>query len=138
MTTAHSRSILATVFLSGLVIQAGLFIYMSSTNKIRHSDCNALLLTLLDVYKVSLAVILAGMFGGMNSASTKMSGSPFWLACGVSVLWNALLVSRSTIFALSQNDNWKDLSGYLLSVSGASSFLVAGALSFFFASRTRR
>lgn len=130
MTLTKARGILASTFLSGLLIQAVAVIYVYLNNGVKPDTLKALLIKLLTVYSVHLAIILGGIFG--QQGRNKPTGLAFKIALAVSVIWNLLLVWRSVKFGLSAEDSAKELIEYLGDISSASAFLVAGALTYFF------
>jgi hypothetical protein len=56
------------------------------------------------------------------------------MAMTLAVLWNVLLAWRSISFSLATEDSIAGLIAYLDKIAGAGSFLVAGALAYFFVS----
>jgi hypothetical protein len=95
-------------------------------------DLQTLLLKLLAVYSVPLSVILGGIFGQSRKPLTNPSPAVAWTAIVLAVLWNLLLVWRSISFTLASVDSVSDLVEYLDAIASAGTFLVAGALAFFF------
>jgi hypothetical protein len=91
-----------------------------------------LIIAALSVYSVPLGAILGGMFGQRSTPARQIRNPAFWVALTVSAIWNLLLVARVFIFGVAREDSVTDFAGYLGAVSGASSFLVVGALAYFF------
>jgi hypothetical protein len=113
-----------------------------SEEAISNKDLSSLIIKLLSVYSVHLAVIFGGIFAQQRNVnhkgrSARAAGLAFWLAIVLAVIWNLLLVWRSVMFGMaafdvSSEDNVGYLSNYIESIASAGSFLVAGALTFFF------
>jgi hypothetical protein len=135
MSPTRSRIGLVTVFLAGFVIQAAAIISTSLREQITSRETQDLLLKLLAAYSVHLGVILGGIFGQAKTRTTRVSPAPFWLAFGLALLWNGLFVWRALAFALLPVDSVKAFATYMESMAASSSFLVAGALAYFFASK---
>lgn len=79
-----------------------------------------------------MAVILGGIFGKRKPAGTTAPGLPFRVALVLSALWNLLLLWRAVAFYFASDDRAANLITYWDTVAAASSFLVAGALAYFF------
>lgn len=137
MNVPRARVILLLVFLGFLVLSAGVVIYAYSSRAIADKDLNTLLTRVLSIYAVHLAIILGGIFGQQDMEKNKLMRLPFWVAMALSITWNVLLTWRLILFGLAAHDPSRDDSvnavlDYLTNISTASSFLVAGALSYFF------
>jgi hypothetical protein len=91
-----------------------------------------LILAVLSIYSVPLSAILGGMFAQRSDSERPISNPAFWVAFAVAAAWNLLLVGRAILFGLAREDSVADFAGYLGAVSAASSFLVVGALAYFF------
>lgn len=137
---------LAFVFLGGLVLNAVLVAITYTKGAIYSEDLRSLLTSLAGVYSVPLASVLGGIFGQRESAAGVTPPATFWLAFGVALLWNFLLILRSVMFAVAgfgegaasitrAQDSVEEFSTYITTVSAATTFLVAGLLTYFFAKR---
>jgi hypothetical protein len=140
VTLQRTRGILFGTFIFGLAIQVAVAIAAYANRAIVGSDESALTLKLLSIYSVPLAVILGGLFAKPSSGKkTSSTGSQpvASLAVALALLWNLILLSRSLMFAYAVvnprvDDNVDQLISFLDTVSTTSSFLIAGALAFFF------
>jgi hypothetical protein len=95
-----------------------------------------LLTKLLVTYSVPLAIIIGGLFGRRGAASKSTAATlPFGAALVLSILWTFLVDWRFVFFYFSSNDAVERVVAYVDTVAPASSFLVAGALAFFFSKR---
>jgi hypothetical protein len=102
-------------------------------DKMWPEEFRSLVIKLLAIYSVQLGVILGGIFAQPKAsragASTKVVG---WVALVLALLWNGLLILRATSFGLAEEDSTEELIKYLDGISAAGSFLVSGAITFFF------
>ena len=131
----RAQALLVSVFLAGLALQVLFIGALSFEHALRETGFRQLFLTLLSVYSVPFAVIVAGVFGGqLSRPSKRYSGFPFGIAITLTVLWNLLLCGRTVMFALSGGP-WRVVDRDLHEISTSASFLVAGALTFFFTHR---
>lgn len=136
MTITRARVILAAVFLSGLLIQ--LLLVSASSRAISGKDTETLIIKVLSIYSIQLAVILGSVFAEQAGRSnTSFSVSSFWIALVLAAIWNVLLIGRTVVFARAAfnptiDDSVNSIMSYLENISGASTFLVAGSLAFFF------
>lgn len=129
-----AQATLAVSFLFFLSIHFGMIILAYYRGAIYPNDVIKLLLQVLSLYSVPLGIILGGIFG---KGLTPKTGTPimaYLLALILAILWNLILVWRSVTFGIADQDSTIDLLSYLDSISSASTFLVAGALSYFFTS----
>lgn len=133
MSTMRARAIIVSTFVGGLTLQLLVFMLTYLRGEISAKDIVILIAKLLSIYSVQMAVILGGIFGQHKSGGRVASSVTFRIAFVLSVLWNLLLLWRSVSFYFAENDQATELVSYLDIVSGASSFLVAGALAYFFA-----
>jgi hypothetical protein len=133
MTIRHSQLVLLAMFLTGLMIQLVCFGYSFLIGAVYVEDLQTMMVRILAVYSVPLGVIVGGIFGGAAERAAKASSGTFWTAAGLSLLWNILLLMRSLMFVIVQQDSITSLFGYIDAVSAASTFLIGGALAYFFA-----
>ena len=138
MTIARARMILTAIFLAGLIVE--LLLAAISHSAISQKDLRNAVLTLLSIYSVHLAIIFGSLFAKTPTRRplVPFSISAFWVAVVLATIWNLLLIGRTVAFAAAVfnphlEDNINSLLTYLKDVSGASTFLVAGSLAFFFA-----
>jgi len=141
MTVTRARVILVGIFLVSLVIQVGVVVATYVEGAIAAKDLSSLLPKLLAIYSVHLAVIFGGIFAQIRATKqVNVQPMPFWIATVVAALWNLLLLWRSVAFGVAGfnvniEDSVSSFSTYLDDASKASSFLVVGALAFFFTKR---
>lgn len=142
MSSAHARAWLVWTFIIGLSVQCLAVIVAYLSRAIATPDLVDLLKRLLSIYSIHFAVILGSIFGKSSPApATGDSGGEanlaFRVAITLSVLWNLMLIWRTLLFGFDafdthSTDRTDFLASYLDAVASASSFLVAGALAFFF------
>ena len=130
MTMNQARFGLLVVFVFCLLLQ--LLAFLSVGHKMWPEELQALVLKILAIYSIHLTIILAGIFAQPKGSLVNPHTSVTWAALMLSLLWNALLIWRSFSFAWARQDSVQDLMKYLDGVASASSFLVTGALAFFF------
>ena len=131
----RGQTLLVSVFVSGLAAQLLIIGSCRLDGSLRAEGFYALLLTLLSVYSMPFAVILASVFGDRGARSNRYSNFSFRIAMTVTVLWNVLFCSISMIYRLDGHSGWRGLNRHLQEVSTSASFLIAGALTFFFSQR---
>ena len=139
MSLSRARATMLAVFLAGFLAQAAMTILVFLKQAISSADLVNLLTESLSVYSVPMAVMLGGLF-----ASRKISGrisaknhTPFLMALVLAVVWNALLVWRFATFVYAGfntavDDSADKVSAYVDQIAKVSSFLIAGALAYFF------
>lgn len=135
MSLTRARIILVSVFLIFFVIQISSIIFVFCKGEIYAHEMLKILLRLLVIYSVHFAIIVGGIFGQHASGELQAPRYAFWIALFLSVIWNGLLCWRPIFFCWSINDTSANLLDYMNNVGSYSSFLIAGALSFFFAKR---
>jgi len=122
-------------FLFFLVLQVVLLVVCQVLNAIGPDKLKDLSVQLLTIYSVPLSVIIAGVFAKKHDHA-KLDAI-FYTAFVLAILWNILLAWRTVALTLAAlgigEDNWKPFSEYLESVSKASTFLISGMLSYYFA-----
>lgn len=133
MTTTRARAMIVSTFVAGLGLQLLAITLTYLKGEISPKDIGILTAKLLGIYSVQMAVILGGIFGQHKSPPRVASSLPFRIAFVLSLLWNLLLLWRSVAFYFAENDQATELVSYLDIVSAASSFLVVGAVAYFFA-----
>lgn len=131
----HAQISLAGVFLIAFLCNSGAVLFTYVDGSIYADNLRAVLLTLLTVYSAPLAIVIGGVFGQRNHELKDAPRTTFWFAIAVALVWNFLLVSRSITFAVAAEDSVEELSTYLETISSSATFLVAGALAYFFAKR---
>jgi hypothetical protein len=138
MSTTRARAMIVSTFVAGLVLQLLPLTLTYLKGEVAAKDIGVLTAKLLSIYSVQMAVILGGIFGQARSAPRTAPDLPFRIAFALSLLWNLLLLWRSVAFYFAEEDQATELVSYLDIVSGASSFLVVGALAYFFAKQDSR
>lgn len=138
MTMTRARIVLIAMFVGSLAIQILAVIVTYSKGTIAYDDLTNLLVKLLVIYSVHLGVIFGAIFAQAGREKDKAPPSTaFSVAVILAAMWNLLLVWRSVSFGMAaydpdSEDNVDQLSSYLQTISSAGSFLVTGALAFFF------
>jgi|SRR5271155_5027544 hypothetical protein len=133
MTITRARTTLAMTFLAGLVIQAAIFFELVREHALSPVEAWPIIKTLALTYSVPLTVIIGGVFAPSEPSRDRPRPFTFWFAFGVSALWNLLLVVPAILYFYSENAIPADVQ-VALKNSASYNFLVAGALTYFFAS----
>jgi hypothetical protein len=137
MTITSARKSLTAIFLAGLVVQAAIFFDLVRLHALSPREGWPLLKTLALVYSVPLTVIIGGVFAPQEAPRSRPGSFTFWFAFGVSVIWNLLLVVPVILYFYNPNGMPADVEVALKNNSSSYNFLVAGALTYFFASHTQ-
>ncbi len=124
---------LTGLFLFFLVIQLIACATSLAQGAIRPQELTMLYLKILAVYSVPLGVILGGVFARREHRQPSDSGTAFLIAMGLAIVWNLILVGRLFAFVWADTDSTASLIDYYDNVAKAGSFLIAGALAYFFA-----
>ena len=123
------------IFLLFFAIQIVLLLVCLTSNGIGPEQLKDLVVQLLTIYSVPLSIIIAGVFAKRHR--TVRLNAIFYASVVLAMLWNFLFVWRTvelTLAAIDQGeDRAKYFSEYLDSVSKASTFLISGILSYYFA-----
>lgn len=130
MTMNQARLTLIVVFLGSLTIQ--LVAFFSVSQYMWPEDLQALVLKLLAVYSVHVGVIAGGIFAQSGIRTSKPSTITTVSAILLALMWNGLLISRSSSFVISREDSATSLVEYLKAVADYGSFLVVASVAFFF------
>lgn len=130
MTMNQTRFGLLGIFSGCLLAQ--LIAFLTVRNKMWPEDLQALILKIVAVYSVHLTVILGGIFAQPKGSLEDPPASLAWTAITLAVLWNVLLVWRSFSFSMATQDSSSELIKYIDGVGSSTSFLLTGALAFFF------
>jgi ammonia channel protein AmtB len=88
---------------------------------------------ILGVHSAQLGIILATIFASKQQKSRKAPPALAWVAIGLTILWIGVVGWRPVSLLFVHDDDVKEVLAYLDAVSAASSFVVASALTFFFA-----
>jgi hypothetical protein len=145
MTIGRTRTILTTAFVACLAIGLAIVLIAYAKGLISSGELGSLLTVLLGAYSVHLGVILGGVYGDDKPRGGFAAGLTGQIAVAVALLWNLILLGLLLIYAMAVFDpghddpsTTKDLIANLQLAATASSFLVAGALAFFFARSASR
>jgi len=130
VTMNQARYWLMGVFFAGLMLQLGALFHIR--NGMWPEEFQTVILRILGIYSAQLGVVLGAIFARPKAASASPSPGLTWTALALAFIWNFLLVWRTIAFSVSEQDSTTDLIKYLDSIAAGSSFLVAGALAFFF------
>jgi hypothetical protein len=133
MTITTARGSLATTFLACLVIQAAIFFELVREHALSPIEAWPILKTLVLTYAVPLTVIIGGIFAPAETPPGRPRPFTFWFAFGVSIVWNLFLLVPTILYFVSENAVPADIEVALKNPSSYG-FLVAGALTYFFAS----
>ena len=136
MRVSTIRLWLLFLFVASLISLFCIFAYTYFMEIIYAEDFEALTLQILAIYSIPLAVILGAFFAQGKQPEARAVPSAFYAAFVLSILWNALLIVRTLIFGFAKEDFVGDLADFLQNTSAASSFLIAGALAFFFTKKS--
>lgn len=135
MNMNRARFSLLSIFIIFLVVQLVALSVVSQ--KMWPEEYQALMLKVLAIYSVHLTVILGAIFA---QSKTQLKGAPTelaWTAILLTLIWNLPLAWRSVSFSIADHDSVQNLLKFYDGVSSASSFLVTGALAFFFTKGSR-
>ncbi len=132
MLITRARLSLIGLFLAGLYSQIIGVLLVFSEHSLRHQDLASSLSKLLAIYSVQFAVMLGGdLRRGRRRGGRKSAERVLGCIC-TSLLWTCIFVVRTALFVFAQNDSSQALASYFDTVSASSSFLVSGALAYFF------
>jgi len=120
-----------------LCLAAQLIAFFAAGHRMWPEELQSLVLKLLAVYSVHLTVILGGIFAQPRGPLEDPPSDIAWTAIALALMWNGLLIWRSLSFSVADQDSVVDLTKYLDNIASASSFLVTGALAFFFTKATQ-
>jgi hypothetical protein len=123
VTMNQTRFGLLGIFTGCLLAQ--LIAFLSVASKMWPEDLQALILKIVAVYSVHLTVILGGIFAQPKGSLEAPPASLAWTAVALAVLWN-----------VATQDSAAELIKYIDGVGSSTSFLVTGALAFFFTKGT--
>jgi hypothetical protein len=129
----RAKSTLVIILLAGMVVNFGIVTYTYLRDAIYAEDLQHLSIVILSVHSVPLGVVIGGIFGQRRSKRRQTPMLAFYTAVGLTLIWSFLLLTRTAIFGLAEQDSVSSLADYLSTVSASGSFLVGGALAYFFA-----
>jgi hypothetical protein len=126
---------LLSIFLSFFAFQTVLLVVCQVSNGIGADKLKDVIVQLITIYSIPLSVIVAGIFA-KRRRKAKLDGI-FYASVVLAILWNGLFAWRTCELALAAigvgEDKAKDFSSYMESVSKASTFLISGLLTYYFA-----
>jgi hypothetical protein len=132
---------IAATFLAGLLCNSAAVLITYARGSIFADDLRTMLERLLAVYSGPLAIVIAGFFG-QEAPDQKPVTSNFWLAIVVSVIWNMFLLwggiglLASSLGSQPKESAIDDFLSYISTISSSATFLVSGALTYFFVKRS--
>jgi hypothetical protein len=129
-----ARNALWVVFVASMLLEVALVAWARLTSKIYLDDLKSIMLALLAVYSVPLGIMSGGMFARSAGRDARDAGGPVGAAIILSLVWNLLLLGRVAVFALASSDDVDALRDWVTTISTGGSFLVAGALAYYFSS----
>lgn len=133
MTTTKARSALLYIFIFFFLFVNLLVIIPFIKGDYGSESLLNLTKKVLVTYSVHFGVIAGGIFGQESSEKMLASVIPFRLALVMALIWNILLAWRCIAFTFVEaNTTDEELGNYIDAIAPASSFLVSGALAFFF------
>jgi hypothetical protein len=132
MTIIKARIALLCAFMIAFAIQISAFVFAYLGGRIYSDEVQALVLLLTKIYSVPLAVVIAGLFTEKNNRRKATHRPLFGIALVLCLVWNVLLLWRSLVFGFGRAGTDVELTDYLNTITSASSWLIAGVLSFFF------
>jgi len=122
------------MFFLGLIVQLVALFHVRTA--MWPEEFQAVLLRILGIYSAQLGLVLGGIFAQPKPRLSNPPAGLAWVALGLVLFWNVLLGWRTIAFSIAEQDSTSDLMKYLDSIAASSSFLVAGALAFFFGKST--
>jgi hypothetical protein len=137
MNIRRAQISIAAVFLLGLLCNSATVLIAYARGSIFADNLRAMLETLLAVYSGPLAIVIAGFFGQVGRDMTPIA-STFWFAIAVAVIWNLFLLWGGMDFLASsfgsepKESAIEDFSSFISTISSSATFLVSGALTYFF------
>lgn len=131
------KNTLLFIFLSSLLIELILIIMIRQSKKVYPDSEMDLLVLVLQIYSIPFTVILAATFApGHKKPQAPKQGTTITIAAiAVSSIWNLLYIWLFANYLIYTDIDVSDLKSTLTSVSGYSSFLTAGVLSYFFSAK---
>jgi hypothetical protein len=133
VTVKRVRVSLIIILLAALFIELLCVILPVRSGWIESEESTKLVVRILSIYAAPLGIILGGVFADSGREARRANDIEKWLALTVVSGWNLLLLWRCLFFYLVVEQNAvKHLNEYLDAVTGASTFLIAGALAYFF------
>jgi hypothetical protein len=138
MSIGRARLTLFLIFVISFLVQVVAIFYSLRRGTIYGDNVTSFVKGLLSIYSVHLGVVVAGSFAQIRTTGPARTASktPFWTALVLAGTWNALLAGRTLYFSLGSNDSIDDLMAYLTMLASGGSFLVAGALTYFFSHKS--
>jgi hypothetical protein len=130
MTLSSARAWLLVIFLVFLVLQVVSVLCVG--NIMWPEEQEGLIVKYLTVYSPHLGVMLGVIFAKPRTGRVRSARFVAFTGITVALVWNIVLAWRTMGFVIFEHDKVADLMKYIDSVSSASTFLVAGALAFFF------
>ncbi len=130
---------IAVVFIAGMFLNVVAVLIAYVHHAIYFENVKDLLITLLAVYSGPLAIVFAGVFAKRGVALRRPALTTFWFAVCVSIAWNLFLVGGSVgLVAAAFGNSAKEgaveeFTSYLRTISSSATFMVSGALTYFFA-----
>lgn len=140
MSLRRAQGLIAGIFLAGLLCNCVAVLLTYARGSIFADDLRAMLQLLLAEYSAPLAIVIAGIFGQAPAEKRRLAGT-FWFAIAVSIVWNLFLLwGASALLISSLGSEAKegavdDFSSYVRTISSSATFLVSGALTYFFVKR---
>lgn len=135
MTFEKFRNKILQIFIGCLVLQIICISVPYFRGEMYSKDLVIIFGKLLGIYAIHFAVIIGGIFGSLDDSNRKVPKGILGTSLLLIILWNVLIGWRSISFALSEDDPVKDLLFYIETISTASTFLIAGVLSYLFTKR---
>ena len=136
MKFSKARIILLCIFLLFLILQMIFIMGTFIKKEISSADALNAIIKIVGIYSVPFAIILVGIFSQKNLSEKQTPKHVFWIALSLAIIWNVILAFRSTIFFLAPEDDINELLTHLNRLGGqTTSWLIAGAFSYFFAKR---
>jgi hypothetical protein len=126
---------LAVVLLGCLILQLLGVVWLWLQHAPYPDDASQVVIALLKIYPVPMGVILAGIFARRITPEGFLAHLPFLIALAVSAIWNLLLIGRTAAFVFAPTDSRSGYIGQVEGLVGSATFLVAGAIAYFFATR---
>ncbi len=126
---------LLSIFLFFFALQAVLLVVCQVSNGIGSEKLKELAVQLITIYSVPLSAIVGGIFA-KKGLPANLNGV-FYASVALVIVWNALFAWRTCELTLAAlrvlEDRAKDFADYMESVSKASTFLISGLLTYYFA-----
>jgi hypothetical protein len=104
----------------------------SDPSVIDNEDMVDLYAKVVSLYFIHLSIIITGFFGQEKLKKGRSLQNVFWAALSLSIVWNIMFFWRLVYYCAVATDDIPSIESYISKVTMPTSFLVTGALAYFF------